>query len=273
MDYPFVSERHASSYGHWVGCTEASSLMAAHNADPSIVVTWEQVLKLREHGEHGSGGGTVPSQMDAELLAVFGHRGVKPDSMAGLRASLDAGAVAVIDTDFSKLTPGLQRWDPAFGKHAGAWHAMAFGPGAAAVPGAPAGTYRLRDPLGPLPTPGSYTGQWVAWDDVAPAILLPVSVYVRVFSLLAWVTAPAPPPGSGSGSGSGSGPVQPPTAPLPPARVPLTYKVAHGDSLARIASHFGVHWQDIYAANRATIGPNPNLIRTGQVLIIPGRYK
>lgn len=47
------------------------------------------------------------------------------------------------------------------------------------------------------------------------------------------------------------------------------YVVVSGDSLSRIGARFGIPWETIYNANRATIGPNPNLIHPGQVLIIP----
>jgi nucleoid-associated protein YgaU len=52
-----------------------------------------------------------------------------------------------------------------------------------------------------------------------------------------------------------------------------------GDSLWAIAArHLGHHatplqvareWPRWYAANRTVIGPNPNLIRVGQVLTVP----
>lgn len=47
-----------------------------------------------------------------------------------------------------------------------------------------------------------------------------------------------------------------------------------GDSLRLIAlRHYGPggheHWKTIYDANKETIGENPYIIRTGQVLVIP----
>lgn len=53
---------------------------------------------------------------------------------------------------------------------------------------------------------------------------------------------------------------------------PKTYTVVKGDSLwavARRSYGSGDGWTKIYAANRAAIGPNPNLIYPGQVLTIP----
>ena len=52
-----------------------------------------------------------------------------------------------------------------------------------------------------------------------------------------------------------------------------TYKVARGDSLWSIAYRFfrnGTRWPEIYNLNRGVIGGNPNALRVGQVLRIPG---
>lgn len=61
------------------------------------------------------------------------------------------------------------------------------------------------------------------------------------------------------------------TAPTPVPAV-RTYTVAKGDSLSKIAkAHYGRldKWRLIYEANKAVIGPNPDLIKPGQVLTIP----
>ena len=59
---------------------------------------------------------------------------------------------------------------------------------------------------------------------------------------------------------------------LPRSAVPARYKVAAGDTLTGIAARFGLHggWRALYAANRPAIGPDPDIIRTGTVLAIPG---
>jgi hypothetical protein len=54
-----------------------------------------------------------------------------------------------------------------------------------------------------------------------------------------------------------------------PASEPRTYTVRQGDTLSGIGERMGVDWRRIYEANRATIGADPNLIRPGQVLVIP----
>ena len=54
--------------------------------------------------------------------------------------------------------------------------------------------------------------------------------------------------------------------------VPKTYVVRPGDSLYKIAKlelGDGNKWRQIYEANRKTIGPDPNLIRPGQQLVMP----
>lgn len=52
-----------------------------------------------------------------------------------------------------------------------------------------------------------------------------------------------------------------------PAR--RTYTVQRNDNLSSIAAKYGTTWQAIYNANKGTIGSNPNIIKVGQVLIIP----
>lgn len=49
-----------------------------------------------------------------------------------------------------------------------------------------------------------------------------------------------------------------------------THVVQSGDTLGSIAARYAASWREIYAANRATIGPNPNVIQVGQRLTIPG---
>jgi hypothetical protein len=74
------------------------------------------------------------------------------------------------------------------------------------------------------------------------------------------VGPPAPP----------SPPPAPPPAPGPPTAT--IYTVVRGDSLSKIAKKFYGNanlWHKIYAANKAVIGSNPNLILPGQKLTIP----
>jgi LysM repeat protein len=57
---------------------------------------------------------------------------------------------------------------------------------------------------------------------------------------------------------------------LPGQPAPVRYTVAAGDTLAGIAAAFGVPggWPALYAANRAVIGPDPDVIHPGTVLTI-----
>lgn len=48
-----------------------------------------------------------------------------------------------------------------------------------------------------------------------------------------------------------------------------TYTVRSGDTLSGIGQKYGVSWQDIFEANRDILD-NPDLIRPGQELKIPG---
>ena len=60
--------------------------------------------------------------------------------------------------------------------------------------------------------------------------------------------------------------------PTPAATAGNTYTVVSGDSLSKIAkNHYGdaAQWHQIYEANKAIIGSNPDLIEVGQVLTIP----
>src|SRR5262249_38602914 len=61
-------------------------------------------------------------------------------------------------------------------------------------------------------------------------------------------------------------------APVTATRHTTRYVVRSGDTLSGIAARFGVRggWPALYAANRRTIGPDPNVIHTGTVLVLPG---
>ena len=51
------------------------------------------------------------------------------------------------------------------------------------------------------------------------------------------------------------------------------YVVQQGDTLSGIAAQFSVSggWPTLYAANRSLIGPDPNVIHPGSVLVLPGQ--
>jgi LysM repeat protein len=60
---------------------------------------------------------------------------------------------------------------------------------------------------------------------------------------------------------------------LPGPVVPARYQIVPGDTLYGVAARFGLPggWQALYAANRAVIGLDPDVLRTGTVLAIPGQ--
>ena len=62
-------------------------------------------------------------------------------------------------------------------------------------------------------------------------------------------------------------------APKTVARPVSRYAVRPGDTLSGIAARFAVRggWLALYAANRPLIGSDPNVIRPGTVLVLPGR--
>ncbi len=62
-------------------------------------------------------------------------------------------------------------------------------------------------------------------------------------------------------------------APKAAARPVSRYAVRPGDTLSGIAARFAVRggWPALYAANRPLIGPDPDVIRPGTVLVLPGR--
>lgn len=67
--------------------------------------------------------------------------------------------------------------------------------------------------------------------------------------------------------------VQPQTTPQSRAGSAQMYTVVHGDTLSGIADRQGVKggWQRLYAANRKTIGTDPDLILPGQRLSLRGK--
>jgi LysM repeat protein len=62
------------------------------------------------------------------------------------------------------------------------------------------------------------------------------------------------------------------TLTLPGTGEPARYTVAPGDTLSAIATTLAVPggWQALYTLNRQAIGPNPDLIRPGTTLALPG---
>lgn len=276
LNLPSASERYLSvvidGVSKWVACGEASAMDGAHWSNPSTPMSTAELHGLYAAGVHSANGGRTTDQLAAAVTAYYHHAPGRVSSYAAALAALRAGAVLQMSINYHNLPAELQRWDPAFAAEPEAWHGVAVGPIATGDTSADPLVW-WRDPL----SAGGTIGEWVYWSTVLVAALDPSMILV--FGHNAWVTAPipiptpppvtAPPPPQAP---------TPPPAPVPapvspPApRKPLTYTVVRGDSLSRIGARFNVHWQDIYAANAAVIGGNPNLIRPGQVLVIPGHY-
>lgn len=51
----------------------------------------------------------------------------------------------------------------------------------------------------------------------------------------------------------------------------VSYVVRPDDTLSSIARQFCTTWQHVYHINRAVIGPNPNVLRSGTVLQVPNQ--
>lgn len=63
-----------------------------------------------------------------------------------------------------------------------------------------------------------------------------------------------------------------PPVPVTPPAEPTEHTVVSGDNLSMIAKKYygdANRWQEIYEANKTTIGANPSAIRAGMVLKIP----
>ncbi|MEV0323383.1 transglycosylase family protein [Streptomyces sp. NPDC050658] len=95
----------------------------------------------------------------------------------------------------------------------------------------------------------------------------------------AWPTCSARAGAYGSAPGAAAAPAAPKAAKQRPApkadRTPShtdrgsgrgDYTVRRGDTLSRIAAEHGVGWRQVYAANKAVIGGDPNMIVPGQRL-------
>ena len=93
--------------------------------------------------------------------------------------------------------------------------------------------------------------------------------------------APQPTPAPGSAGARPAAATAPAGRTVPAAQAPAptgatdggTYTVVSGDSLSKIAKkHLGdaKRWRELYDANKGVIGDDPDLIKPGQKLRIPG---
>jgi nucleoid-associated protein YgaU len=99
------------------------------------------------------------------------------------------------------------------------------------------------------------------------ALALAAAVLFALPGLLGFGNPPANPSASTSGTAIATALQSLPPTPVPqPTQV--TYIVAAGDTMSRIAGRFGVPLEELIEANRETV-PNPDQLEIGQELIIP----
>lgn len=78
--------------------------------------------------------------------------------------------------------------------------------------------------------------------------------------------SPATDPGSAAQTAGTAPPADAPNENTGPA---TKYTVRPGDTLSAIGRRYDLTWQQLYAANKAAVGSNPNLIHPGLELVIP----
>ncbi len=146
----------------------------------------------------------------------------------------------------------------------------------------PAFGITLRAPVvDAVPDPGTLTGPVATVPDPgfgAGVRTTPVTTSAPAPSATT-TTASAPTPAKETRTPSALGPLGPAPHTPSPSSGARSLTVVRGDSLWTIAArHLGPHatrqqvaheWPRWYAANRKVIGPDPNLIRVGQVLTAP----
>jgi LysM repeat protein len=109
----------------------------------------------------------------------------------------------------------------------------------------------------------------------AASMIMPASqaqANPRIASITTKVTVAATVTAPAGRAAPASAPAAAATAARPGAK-PATYVVQPGDTLSGIATAIAARggWPALYAANRRVIGPDPDVIRPGTVLVVPGR--
>ncbi len=96
---------------------------------------------------------------------------------------------------------------------------------------------------------------------------------ILVILLVASVAGSARPAQASIRMAGSTTPITLSAAPAAAAGPAARYAVRPGDTLSGIAAALGVRggWPALYAANRPVIGPDPDLLRPGTVLVLPGR--
>ena len=151
----------------------------------------------------------------------------------------------------------------------GAGAAGSAGPGRPGPARGPAPEWERARPLEAYPTLRS---RRLAELSVPPILVAVVAIALAAAVLFALPGLLGFGKPSAGGSPSPSTPVSTPLPSLPPTAVPqptpVLYVVQSGDTLSRIAGHFGISLADLIAANADTL-PNPNKLAIGDQLVIP----
>lgn len=158
---PFVTEDTITVGGKFVACTEASAVMAANWARPSVPVTVAEVQVLRASVPHTANGGLTQANLLLALHKRYGHYPHRCTSWVNALGNIRGGSVLTVAGDRHNLPAHLVRFYPNGAKHKGDDHEVVVGPIAAGDVSANPLVW-WRDPLGRAP----YCGEWVAWSTV-----------------------------------------------------------------------------------------------------------
>ncbi|MEU3556349.1 transglycosylase family protein [Streptomyces fragilis] len=219
------------------GAGLALPLVAVGNADAADASTWDRVAACEASGDwdintgNGYYGGL---QFSRSTWEAFGGRAYAPRADQATRAEQIAVAEKVLEAQ------GPGAW-PVCSQRAG----LTRGGPAPDLGGGSGGAAR--------PASGKKAGSGTAAKAGGS------------------VTSGSATSGSRSGASGDDKDVRPQTTPQSRAGKTDMYTVVRGDSLSGIADARDVHggWQSLYAANRSTVGSDPDLIMPGQRLRMP----
>ena len=235
-----------------------------HRSASITSLAWERGMTITDWSEDSRDWETPPGNSPS-FQDLIVERATVPDSAHPIVLMHDGGGdrqntVAALDRIISSyLARGFVFTDPAGrplqgGPAVGGSGAAKPGPGTA-EPGS-GGTYTVRpgDTLSAIAA--RYGTNWQQLYAANRAAIGPDPAHLRVGQQLTVAGAHSGTPSSGSSSQSTAG---------------SPYMVRPGDTLSAIAARYGTNWQQLYAANRAVIGPDPAYLRVGQQLTIPNR--
>jgi peptidoglycan/xylan/chitin deacetylase (PgdA/CDA1 family)/LysM repeat protein len=228
-----------------------------HRSASVTSLAWERGMTIADWS-HDTRDWETPSDNSPSFQDRIAERATVPDSAHPIVLMHDGGGyrqntVAALDRIISSyVARGFVFTDPAGRPLQGG---PAVGGSGSAEPGS-GGTYTVRpgDTLSAIAA--RYGTDWQQLYAANRTAIGPDPAYLRVGQQLTVPGADVRTPSSGSSSGSTAG---------------SPYIVRPGDTLSAIAARYGTNWQQLYAANRTAIGPDPAYLRVGQQLTIPSR--